>query len=91
MNWRDLGQKLPFLSARTASSPGDSPNAAPGFVQLYHTNWDSHGGPGENLNTDFEKVCKDVDQASAALVLVLNEHGMLEDTPVILGQRIEVR
>ena len=26
------------------------------FVQLYHTNWDSHGGPGENLQSDFEKV-----------------------------------
>jgi hypothetical protein len=55
------------------------------FVQLYHTNWDSHGGPGENLNRDFEKVCKDVDQASAALVLDLKERGMLEDTLVIWG------
>jgi uncharacterized protein (DUF1501 family) len=55
------------------------------FVQLYHTNWDSHGGHGENLNSDFEKVCKDVDQASAALVLDLKERGMLEDTPVIWG------
>ena len=55
------------------------------FVQLYHTNWDSHGGPGENLNKDFEKVCKDVDQASAALVLDLKERGMLEDTLVIWG------
>src|SRR3954467_1413225 len=27
------------------------------FVQLYHTNWDSHGGPGENLQGDFEKTC----------------------------------
>src|SRR4029434_659848 len=26
------------------------------FVQLYHTTWDSHGGPGENLQSDFEKV-----------------------------------
>jgi len=55
------------------------------FVQLYHTNWDSHGGPGENLNTDFEKVCKDVDQASAALVLDLKDRGMLDDTLVIWG------
>lgn len=55
------------------------------FVQLYHTNWDSHGGPGENLNADFEKVCRDVDQASAALVLDLKERGMLDDTLVIWG------
>ena len=26
------------------------------FVQLYHTNWDSHGGPGETLAKDFDKV-----------------------------------
>lgn len=55
------------------------------FVQLYHTNWDSHGGPGENLNSDFEKVVKDVDQASAALVLDLKRRGLLEDTLVIWG------
>jgi Protein of unknown function (DUF1501) len=55
------------------------------FVQLYHTNWDSHGGPGENLNADFEKVCRDVDQASAALVLDLKQRGLLEDTLVIWG------
>jgi hypothetical protein len=55
------------------------------FVQLYHTNWDSHGGPGENLNKDFEKVCQDVDQASAALVLDLKNRGLLEDTLVIWG------
>jgi hypothetical protein len=55
------------------------------FVQLYHTNWDSHGGPGENLNADFEKVCRDVDQASAALVLDLKQRGLLDDTLVIWG------
>jgi hypothetical protein len=55
------------------------------FVQLYHTNWDSHGGPGENLNGDFEKVCAEVDRASAALVLDLKQRGLLEDTLVIWG------
>jgi hypothetical protein len=55
------------------------------FVQLYHTNWDSHGGPGENLNEDFEKVCKQVDQATAALVLDLKQRGLLKDTLVIWG------
>lgn len=55
------------------------------FVQLYHTNWDSHGGPGENLNADFETVCRDVDQAAAALVLDLKRRGMLEDTLVVWG------
>ncbi len=55
------------------------------FVQLYHTNWDSHGGPGENLSTDFDKVCKDVDQGCAALVKDLKARGLLKDTLVIWG------
>jgi uncharacterized protein (DUF1501 family) len=55
------------------------------YVQLYHTNWDSHGGPGENLNADFERVCKEVDQASAALVLDLKQRGLLDDTIVLWG------
>jgi arylsulfatase A-like enzyme len=55
------------------------------FVQLYHTNWDSHGGPGENLQGDFEKVCREVDQPCAALVKDLKERGMLDDTLVVWG------
>jgi len=55
------------------------------FVQLYHTNWDSHGGPGENLQGDFEKVCRDVDQAQAALVKDLKARGLLDETLVIWG------
>ena len=55
------------------------------FIQLYHTNWDSHGGPGENLNEDFEKVCRQADQPSAALVLDLKQRGLLDDTLVIWG------
>ena len=55
------------------------------FVQLYHTNWDSHGGPGENLQGDFERLCREVDQGSAALVKDLKQRGLLEDTLVIWG------
>ncbi len=55
------------------------------FVQLYHTNWDSHGGPGENLQGDFEKVCREVDQAQAALVTDLKQRGLLKDTLVVWG------
>jgi hypothetical protein len=55
------------------------------FVQLYHTNWDSHGGQGENLQGDFEKVCRDVDQAQAALVHDLKQRGLLKDTLVVWG------
>ncbi len=55
------------------------------FVQLYHTNWDSHGGPGENLQGDFEKVCREVDQGQAALVRDLKDRGLLKDTLVVWG------
>lgn len=55
------------------------------FVQLYHTNWDSHGGPGENLQGDFEKVCREVDQGQAALVKDLKTRGLLADTLVVWG------
>jgi hypothetical protein len=55
------------------------------FVQLYHTSWDSHGGPGENLEGDFEKTCYEVDQGQAALVRDLKSRGLLDDTLVIWG------
>ena len=55
------------------------------FVQLYHTNWDSHGGPGENLNADFDKVCREVDQGQAALVQDMKARGLLKDTLVVWG------
>jgi uncharacterized protein (DUF1501 family) len=55
------------------------------FVQLYHTNWDSHGGTGENLEDDFEKLCRETDQPAAALVKDLKSRGLLDDTLVIWG------
>jgi hypothetical protein len=55
------------------------------FVQLYHTNWDHHGGPGEELGRPLDNVCRDVDQASAALIKDLKQRGLLDDTLVIWG------
>jgi hypothetical protein len=55
------------------------------FIQLYHTNWDHHGGPSENLQEHLPKICKEIDQASAALVMDLKRRGLLEDTIVIWG------
>jgi len=51
------------------------------FVQLYHMGWDHH----DNLPVAVAKQAKDVDQASAALVMDLKQRGMLEDTLVIWG------
>lgn len=55
------------------------------FIQLYHTNWDHHGGPTENLEKHLPEVSKEIDQASAALVLDLKRRGLLEDTIVVWG------
>lgn len=54
------------------------------FVQLYHTNWDHHGGA-ESLEKDLPLRAKQVDQASAALVLDLKQRGLLDETLVIWG------
>ncbi|MGE0755456.1 MAG: DUF1501 domain-containing protein [Pirellulaceae bacterium] len=55
------------------------------FVQLYHTNWDHHGGPTENLEQHLPAVCQDIDRASAALVLDLKRRGLLDETIVVWG------
>jgi hypothetical protein len=55
------------------------------FIQLYHTEWDHHGGPTENLTKTLDKVCKEVDQPCMALITDLKRRGMLDDTLVIWG------
>lgn len=55
------------------------------FVQLYHTNWDHHGGGGENLRTDLPKRTAEIDRSTTALILDLKRRGLLEDTLVIWG------
>ena len=51
------------------------------FIQLYHQGWDHHG----NLPKNLPKKCKQVDQASAALIQDLKNRGLLEDTLVVWG------
>jgi hypothetical protein len=51
------------------------------FVQLYHQGWDGHN----NLPNDIKGQCKDVDQASAALITDLKQRGLLDETLVIWG------
>jgi len=51
------------------------------FVQLYHQGWDQHG----DLPYEITKQAKDVDQASAALVIDLKQRGLLDETLVIWG------
>jgi hypothetical protein len=51
------------------------------FIQLNHRDWDHHGG----LPQALPGKCKEVDQASAALVTDLKRRGLLDDTIVIWG------
>jgi uncharacterized protein (DUF1501 family) len=55
------------------------------FVQLYHTNWDHHGGPTENLEKHLPEVCGQIDRATAALITDLDRRGLLDDTIVVWG------
>ncbi|MSU32833.1 MAG: DUF1501 domain-containing protein [Pedosphaera sp.] len=55
------------------------------FIQLYHTNWDSHGGPGETLEDDLARVCRETDQGCAALVKDLRSRGLMDEVVVVWG------
>jgi len=51
------------------------------FIQLYHRGWDHHERVAEGMTAASALV----DRASAALVLDLEQRGMLEDTLVVWG------
>ena len=51
------------------------------FIQLYHQDWDHHG----NVPGNLPKLCKETDQAAAALIKDLKQRGLLEDTLVVWG------
>jgi len=55
------------------------------FVQLYHTDWDHHGGPVTNLEGGLEQVCREIDQPCMALICDLKQRGLLDETLVIWG------
>ena len=50
-------------------------------MQLFHRGWDQH----RKLPEQIRGQAKDVDQASAALVVDLKERGLLNDTLVVWG------
>jgi uncharacterized protein (DUF1501 family) len=51
------------------------------FIQLYHRDWDHHGGIKDGIKT----IALEVDQAAAALIKDLKNRGMLDETLVIWG------
>jgi hypothetical protein len=56
------------------------------YVQLFDWGWDSHGAAAfEALNDGFRDKCREIDQPTAALLIDLEQRGLLEDTLVIWG------
>jgi len=51
------------------------------FIQLYHQDWDHHGG----LPGGLKQKCQQTDQASAALIADLKQRGLLDETLVVWG------
>ena len=55
------------------------------YVQLMHGEWDHHGGTRTSLPRFLPERCREVDQATAALIRDLKDRGMLDETLVIWG------
>jgi hypothetical protein len=56
------------------------------YVQLFDWGWDSHGAAAhEALNDGFRDKCRQIDQATAALLVDLEQRGLLDETLVIWG------
>jgi hypothetical protein len=51
------------------------------FIQVYHRDWDHHGG----LKDGLQIIAGEVDQPAAALIQDLKQRGMLDETLVIWG------
>ncbi len=51
------------------------------FINIYHSGWDAHS----NVEGNVRNNSRTTDQASAALVEDLQEHGLLDETLVIWG------
>ena len=55
------------------------------YVQLMHGEWDHHGGTRTSLPRHLPERCREVDQATAALIRDLKDRGMLDETLVVWG------
>ena len=51
------------------------------FIQLYHRDWDHHGG----IQHDVKVTAAEVDQGAAALIRDLKRRGMLDETLIVWG------
>lgn len=56
------------------------------FVQLFDWGWDSHGAAeSEAINTGFKNKCRQIDQPMSALLIDLEQRGLLQDTLVVFA------
>lgn len=56
------------------------------FVQLYDWGWDSHGANrAEAINYGMRNKCRQIDRATAALLLDLKQRGLLDEVLVVWG------
>jgi uncharacterized protein DUF1501 len=56
------------------------------FVQLYHRGWDHHGtNSRDDIVNRLPSLCRETDQAAAALVKDLKRRGLLDSTLVVWG------
>ena len=51
------------------------------FIQVYHAGWDHHS----DVQAGVKTQCEQTDQASAALIMDLQQRGLLDDTLVVWG------
>ena len=73
---------------RIACSPAGWSSAACASCSFITRTGTATAAPAKTSTNDFEKVCRDVDQASAALVHDLKQRGLLEGHARHLGRRI---
>ena len=94
----DIAKETPETIAMYGAKPGEASFAnncllarrlvegGVRFVQLFDWGWDMHGtGASNDLLTGLPGKCRDIDQASAALVQDLKQRGLLDSTLVIWG------
>ena len=89
----DISQESPETLAMYGAEPGKATFAnncllarrlaerGVRFIQLYHRDWDHH----LELRKKLPQLCRETDQAAAALITDLKQRGMLEDTLVVWG------
>jgi len=94
----DIAKEKPEVLAMYGAKPGEASFAnncllarrliekGVRFVQLFDWGWDMHGiGGTDDLLHGLPTKCREIDQASAALVQDLKQRGLLDSTLVIWG------